>query len=75
MHQKLQFQTEIFHPGSNPHLGWQLAESNEACLDQENALYTYLQKKQLVRKASGRPHIEANLEIHGKFNAAEALTG
>ena len=41
MHQKLQFQTEIFHPGSNPHLGWQLAESNEACLNQENALYTY----------------------------------
>ena len=41
MHWRLQFQTEIFHPSSNSSLGWQLAESNEACLDQENALYTY----------------------------------
>lgn len=28
------------------YLGLQSAESNEACLDQENVLYRYLQKKQ-----------------------------
>lgn len=33
------------------YLGLQSAESSEACLDQENVLYRYLQKKQL----SGRP--------------------
>ena len=43
---------QIFYPGSNPHLskntkqwqqswGLQLAESNEAYLNEENALYTY----------------------------------
>ena len=42
---------QIFYPGSNSYLskntkqqqswGLQLAESNEACLDEENALYTY----------------------------------